>query len=838
LDLLRRAAKGEKDARIKLFRTVSAFAANKRGSSSFLILGIREGKPEQRTLTEAEKNFLKHAFNDYPENFLNPPAVVEYAIQPLDFKGSDDGELVVIRVLGKETPHRCELDGRCYIREGAKTRPMTELEIRLLKEKEERAREEHPEDLKGRISALESRFLRLEETVLSLTDTVRATGASHEVAETIKRDDREEAMRKIAGERGQFDVYLTQAFDAVKKGDRQAAERLLKEVIEETTNLPELKAKALFLYAALDDEKALASILFLRGTVWAEKGDFDRAIEDYDRAIELNPKLAEAYYNRGNAWAMKGEYDRAIEDWTKVIELDPKFALAYTNRGLAWDEKGDYDKAIEDYNKAIELKELLPDEGAQAFYNRGLAWVHKDDYDKAIEDFTRAIELNPKFAEAFYNRGLAWAHKGNYDRAIEDYNKAIELNSSDAKAFVARGLAWDQKGEHDKAIEDYNKAIELNPNCAEAFYNRGLAWAHKGNYDKAIKDYSKAIELKELLPDKGAGAFNNRGVAWAEKGDYDKAIADFSKAIELNPNDAEVFYNRGNAWVHKGNYDKAIEDYTRAIELNPKYEEAFNNRGNAWVRKGNYDKAIEDFNKAIDLNLNYAEAFNNRGVVWVHKGNYDKAIEDYNKAIELAPNDAETFYNRGLAWALKGNYDRAIKDFNKAIELNPQSPSPRLLKAALLAHKGEYDEALAALENIQTELPESIIQGVRSAIEKWRKIEESVRLTVERLKKDERVKLLLVYGSVGRLWDDFERFFRPAPGDIDIIIVVDGFQSRLDAMKYVFKLRGDVPFPTDMSVYTADMWEKMRKDLFIRQEVFPTMKVLIGEERYAKGEQR
>jgi tetratricopeptide (TPR) repeat protein len=91
------------------------------------------------------------------------------------------------------------------------------------------------------------------------------------------------------------------------------------------------------------------------GIAWYSKKEYDKAIADYTKAIESNPRSDEAYYNRGNAWYDKGDYTKAIADYTKVIEINPKDALAYHCRGDAWEKKGNHAKAKADYAKAKEL---------------------------------------------------------------------------------------------------------------------------------------------------------------------------------------------------------------------------------------------------------------------------------------------------------------------------------------------------------------------------------------------------------------------------------------------------------------------------------------------------
>ena len=299
-------------------------------------------------------------------------------------------------------------------------------------------------------------------------------------------------------------------------------------------------------------QKAIA--YFSRGNAYHDKGEYDHAIQDFDKVIELNPDDAEAYYNRGNAYHGKDKYDCAIQDYDKAIELEPDYAKAYGNRGNAYHGKGEYDHAIQDFDKVIEIN---PDD-TKAYSNRGSTYNAIGKHGRAIQDCDKAIELNPDYAEAYGNRGNAYHGKGEHDRAIQDYDKAIELNPDDAKAYGNRGNAYHGKGEHDRAIQDYDKAIELEPDYAGAYDNRGIAYYDKGDNDRAIQDYDKAIELK---PD-DAEAYSNRGIAYSDKGEHGRAIQDYDKAIELKPSLTDAIHNRGVAMALKlaGETQKKVSD--------------------------------------------------------------------------------------------------------------------------------------------------------------------------------------------------------------------------------------------------------------------------------------
>lgn len=102
-------------------------------------------------------------------------------------------------------------------------------------------------------------------------------------------------------------------------------------------------------------EEGTAEWYLDRGNELAEEGRYEEAIEEYTKAIEIDPDYAAAYNNRGYAYDELGEYQQAIDDYTKAIEIDPDCADTYNNRGYTYRELGYGAEALADYEKVITL---------------------------------------------------------------------------------------------------------------------------------------------------------------------------------------------------------------------------------------------------------------------------------------------------------------------------------------------------------------------------------------------------------------------------------------------------------------------------------------------------
>lgn len=190
------------------------------------------------------------------------------------------------------------------------------------------------------------------------------------------------------------------------------------------------------------------------------RGAYDRALSEINRAIELSPAFAQAYVVRAGIYHLRNSHDNAIADSNKAIELNINHESPYLIRGASYNLKGDFDLAIADFNKALQYNA----QSGAAYYGLGTSYVGKRDYDRAIVEYTKAIKFSPKDAQSHYNRGTAYYRKNDFDRALADFNKAIENDSKLAVAYNNRALVYEKKGDRKRAEADRKKYRELTGN--------------------------------------------------------------------------------------------------------------------------------------------------------------------------------------------------------------------------------------------------------------------------------------------------------------------------------------------------------------------------------------
>ena len=257
----------------------------------------------------------------------------------------------------------------------------------------------------------------------------------------------------------------------ILSNSKQAILKSLKELsdIEEASIYPDFDGFARLHAHNKSYVEADSITYFQRGVEAHQREDLDTAIAYYDEIISAEPEntsiLADIYYNRGTAYSTIGEYDRAIEDLTKAIELRPNDSRAYYNRGGTYIDKKIYGLAIRDFDRALNLS---PDDPS-LYLLRGVANIEKQEYEFAASDFSRAIALNPNHADAYNGRGVTHYRSGDLGSAIADYSNAIQLNPNSEHAYYNRGEAWLHLREWRKAQDDLLTAKDKGLNIIDSF---------------------------------------------------------------------------------------------------------------------------------------------------------------------------------------------------------------------------------------------------------------------------------------------------------------------------------------------------------------------------------
>jgi len=121
------------------------------------------------------------------------------------------------------------------------------------------------------------------------------------------------------------------------------------------------------------------------------RGEYIRAVQEYQKALELKPDSAEIHYNLGLAYYEQRIFDRAIQEFKRTIEINPNHSEAHNNLGTLYFNRGEYDNTFQEYQKAVKIN---PDY-AQAHNNLGILYYYQKEYRKALQEFQIVLMLKP-----------------------------------------------------------------------------------------------------------------------------------------------------------------------------------------------------------------------------------------------------------------------------------------------------------------------------------------------------------------------------------------------------------------------------------------------------------
>ena len=222
-----------------------------------------------------------------------------------------------------------------------------------------------------------------------------------------------------------------------------------------------------------------------RGDCYFELEMYDKALSDYNSALEFNSESHRAYYHRGLLYKELDKLCAAEKDFKKVIELNPEDDRALIQLGFVRTELGKKD-SMKYFNKAAKVHPC-PDTYYWKVKGRQKILMREDSLKKLSEE---------KLAQ--YGEDEIFNEKQAKDD-IKDLNKALALDSEDKCSLRLRAARYLYLKQYEDAISDYEDLIEFDPDFAEFYYNRGLANYHLKHFILARQDLKKALEINPKI---------------------------------------------------------------------------------------------------------------------------------------------------------------------------------------------------------------------------------------------------------------------------------------------------------------------------------------------------
>lgn len=215
------------------------------------------------------------------------------------------------------------------------------------------------------------------------------------------------------------------------------------------------------------------------GLLYSKKGEIDKAIVYYLKALELNPNNVKAYQNLGNAYYALNKYEEAMHKYKKVINLSPNYSKGYYNLGNVYSVMKRSEEALHLFEKSIELDPLF----APAHNNLANLLIKTGKLAQAYKEYQKAIAINPGYYRAYYNLGNLYLKTGDSKSAENSFKKALLINPKYIKPRISLGRIYYYQKSYDKSLTQFSYIMQIDPymELAEDMIKKIKNITEKGN---------------------------------------------------------------------------------------------------------------------------------------------------------------------------------------------------------------------------------------------------------------------------------------------------------------------------------------------------------------------
>ena len=421
---------------------------------------------------------------------------------------------------------------------------------------------------------------------------------------------------------------------------------------------------------------------FYAGMVEADAGNIQKAIESYEKTIEIievsDPNLMQTelllgdfndvYLKLGELYHQQGDVETSIVYFKRALALNPELANKFIAQGRSAFEVANYHEAIQSLNTHL----LLFPEDIGAVSLLGQSYEANGDTDNALIFYKRALTLDSQQIDVLFKMVHIYRNRDTHQQAIDTLQKIIEIAPDTTEAHYLMALSYLTLEQSDSALLAFLATVRLNPEDVSAHYHAAILFERKGEIDNAIVHYEKTIgldtasiespffEVTEVTP------FFQLGAIYRERNDEDNIVRVYQPALEIEPAHPELQHLLAVIFEKRDERESAIRYYGLANQYNSQkfdwhYSYARLLDRHAETLGDDYHKhaemAVKEYTKTIALNSDYMDAYFYRGMLTLryrHIGKtlyrYSQILEDFKQVVEYQPKNREANYQLGVIY--------------------------------------------------------------------------------------------------------------------------------------------------------------------------------------------
>ncbi|MFI6879165.1 tetratricopeptide repeat protein [Streptomyces sp. NPDC050400] len=463
-------------------------------------------------------------------------------------------------------------------------------------------------------------------------------------------------------------------------------------------------------------------VRMLRGRELRKAGEYERAVAEYDRAVELDPEQERALYGRARTRVLQDRAEEALADLDRAVELAPDDGETLFRRGEArWLAGGRDAEALADVERSLEIGPpdgyalalkghllTLQDRNAAALealdealaLDSGYGWallhrsrVHRKlgDTVAAWADLDQAVTVAPESAWFAQERADRLRLEGRLAEAVAECDRALRLDESDAMAYASRGAAHLAAGDREQAMTDLTRALELRPGYVFALVERAGAEARGGRLERALADLAVAIEAAPADP----GPHLVRGDVLREAERYAEALPSYEKALELGDTGYATHACRADCLDELGRTQEALQALDQAVELAPAYLWALVRRSQVLRFQGEFERAGADMERAVALEPGSCWVTSQEAELLRLQSRHEEAIAVYDRALALDGDHTIAHAGRGVSLYALDRDAEALEALDRALAASPDHGWALRWRGEVHRYLGHFEEAVA-----------------------------------------------------------------------------------------------------------------------------------------------